>query len=93
MLADALAEHLPPDCRVSRPDGGFFIWVALPEGLRAGDLLPAAEAAGVSYVPAARSHLDGYDGGLRLAFTLYGIEQLTEAAARLGDTIGAALRA
>ena len=93
VLADALAEHLPPDCRVSRPGGGFFIWVALPEGLRAGELLPAAEAAGVSYVPAARSHLDGYDGGLRLAFTLYDIEQLTEAAARLGDTIGAALRA
>ena len=47
----------------------------------------------MSYVPAARSHLDGYDGGLRLAFTLYGIEPLAAAAARLGDAIGAALRA
>lgn len=93
VLAGALDERLPPGCTVSRPNGGFFIWVALPAGLRAGELLPAAEAAGVSYVPAARSHLDGYDGGLRLAFTLYGIEPLAEAAARLGDTIGAALRA
>jgi 2-aminoadipate transaminase len=92
VLADALAERLPPGCAVSRPAGGFFVWVALPAGLRAAELLPAAEAAGVSYVPAERSHLDGFDGGLRLAFTLYGIAPLAEAAARLGDTIGVALR-
>jgi DNA-binding transcriptional MocR family regulator len=47
----------------------------------------------VSFVPAARSHLDGHDGGLRLAFTLYPPEQLAEAARRLGETIGVALRA
>jgi 2-aminoadipate transaminase len=93
VLANALVERLPSGCVVSRPHGGFFVWVSLPEGLRAVDLLPAAEAAGVSYVPAARSHLDGYDGGLRLAFTLYGIEPLAAAAARLADVIGAALRA
>ena len=92
VLAAALTERLPTGCAFARPSGGFFIWVALPEGLRAGDLLAAAEAAGVSYVPAARSHLDGFDGGLRLAFTLYGIEQLAAAAARLGDTIATALR-
>ena len=69
------------------PAGGFFIWVSLPEGLRAGELLPVAEAAGVSFVPAARSHLDGYDGGLRLAFTLYESGLLAEAAARLGKAI------
>jgi DNA-binding transcriptional MocR family regulator len=91
-LAAALAALLPRGCVVSAPAGGFFIWVSLPAGLRASELLPAAEAAGVSFVPAARSHLDGYDGGLRLAFTLYESEQLTEAAARLGETIAAALR-
>jgi DNA-binding transcriptional MocR family regulator len=92
-LAAALAAHLPAGCGFSVPAGGFFIWVSLPAGLRASALLPAAEAAGVSFVPAARSHLDGYDGGLRLAFTLYPPEQLVEAARRLGETIEAALRA
>jgi DNA-binding transcriptional MocR family regulator len=91
-LAAALAARLPRGCGFSVPAGGFFIWVTLPDGLQAAELLPAAEAAGVSFVPAANSHLDGYDGGLRLAFTLYGIEQLVEAAARLGETIAAALR-
>jgi len=74
------------------PAGGFFIWVSLPEGLRASELLPAAAAAGVSFVPAVRSHLDGYDGGLRLAFTLYGSEPLAAAAARLSAAIQTALR-
>jgi 2-aminoadipate transaminase len=92
-LAAALASHLPAGCGFSVPAGGFFIWVSLPAGLRASALLPAAEAAGVSFVPAARSHLDGHDGGLRLAFTLYPPEQLAEAARRLGETIGVALRA
>jgi len=91
-LAAALAEQLPPGCSFTLPDGGFFIWVVLPEGLSASRLLPAAEAAGVSFVPAARSHLDGFDGGLRLAFTLYDEPTLSEAARRLGAAIETALR-
>jgi DNA-binding transcriptional MocR family regulator len=91
-LAAALAERLPPGCDFSVPAGGFFVWVSLPESLPASKLLPVAEAAGVSFVPAARSHLDGYDGGLRLAFTMYEAERLAEGAARLGEAIRAALR-
>ncbi len=90
-LLAALAAELPPGCRAAAPDGGFFVWVSLPDGVRASALLPAAEAAGVSYVPAARSHLDGFDGGLRLAFTLYRPDELTEAARRLGAALRAAL--
>jgi DNA-binding transcriptional MocR family regulator len=88
-LAAALAAHLPDGCSFTVPRGGFFIWVALPGDLRASDLLPVAEAVGVSFVPAARSHLDGFDGALRLAFTLYPAAELAEAAERLGRVIGA----
>ncbi len=91
VLLAALAAHLPAGCRTVPPGGGFFVWVVLPDGARASALLPAAEAAGVSYVPAGRSHLDGFDGGLRLAFTLYEPDELTEAARRLGAALGAAL--
>jgi DNA-binding transcriptional MocR family regulator len=89
-LLAGLAEHLPPECAVVPPGGGFFVWVRLPSGADAGALLPRAEAAGVSYLPGARFHLDG--GGantLRLAFSLYSPAELAEAARRLG----AALRA
>jgi len=90
-LVAALAAQLPEGCAFSVPGGGFFVWLELPAGLRAGELLPVAVAAGVSFVPGARSHLDHRDGALRLAFTLYNEEWLTEAAARLGRAISAAL--
>ena len=90
-LLSTLAAALPPGCRAETPDGGFFVWVRLPDGASASALLPAAEAAGVSFVPAARSHLDGFDGGLRLAFTLYGPDDLAEAARRLGAALHAAI--
>jgi DNA-binding transcriptional MocR family regulator len=90
-LLAALSAHLPAGCRTVAPAGGFFVWVRLPDGARASALLPAAEAAGVSYVPAARSHLDGFDGGLRLAFTLYGPDDLAAAAQRLGAALDAGL--
>jgi len=90
-LVSALAARLPEGCSFAAPRGGFFVWLELPAGLRASVLLPDAEAAGVSFVPGVRSHLDGRDGGLRLAFSLYDEERLTEAAARLGRAIAAAL--
>src|SRR5215213_2013362 len=53
-LLAGLAAHLPPACTWTKPAGGFFVWVRLPEGVDATALLPRAEAAGVSYIPGAR---------------------------------------
>ena len=88
-LAAALREELPAGCRFSVPAGGFFIWLTLPEGVRATELLPRAEAHGVAFAPGARFCSDGDDSSLRLAFSLYGEATLAEGARRLG----AALRA
>jgi DNA-binding transcriptional MocR family regulator len=87
-LLAALTAHLPPGCGVLVPAGGYFVWVTLPEGIDAGALLPGAEAAGVSFLPGTRFHLDG--GGartLRLAFSLYGEDELVEGAGRLGAVL------
>ncbi len=87
-LVAALAEHLPPGCTVSAPGGGFFVWVELPEHLESAALLPAAEAAGVAYVPGQRFHLDKRGRhALRLAFSLYAPDQLAEGARRLGAVL------
>lgn len=84
-LLAALTRHLPADCRWQTPGGGFFAWVQLPKGYDSAALLPAAEAAGVSYVPGARFFAAG-DGAryLRLAFSLLGAEEMEEGARRLG---------
>jgi len=92
-LLAALARHLPADCTWNPALGGFFVWVRLPAPLDAAALLPAAEAAGVSYLPGARFFPDG--GGasfLRLSFSLLPPDQLDEGARRLGRVVRAALR-
>ena len=70
------------------PGGGFFVWVRLPAGLDSADLLPRAEAAGVSYVPGARFYADGRRSEhVRLAFTLLTEEELEDGARRLASVL------
>jgi DNA-binding transcriptional MocR family regulator len=90
-LAGGLRDCLPPGCHYIVPGGGFFQWVELPEGIDAGELLPHAEQAGVSYLPGSRFYLDAPRcNTLRLAFSLYQPHQLVEAARRLGEAIAMA---
>ncbi len=90
-LLAALAEYAPPDVSWTRPDGGFFTWVTLPEGMDAGALLAPAAAAGVSYIPGASYFARG-DGRrqMRLAFSFLPPDELVEGIRRLGRTIDAA---
>ena len=88
ILVEALRRSLPPGCQVESPDGGFFVWVRLPEGIDSTLLLPLAEEAGVSYIPGTRFHSDG--GGqqhLRLTLSLLSPEEMAEGARRLGEII------
>ncbi len=90
-LLAALEAHMPPGATWTRPGGGFFIWVTLPPGLQAGPLLAAAETAGMSYLPGSLFHLDGGGGTtLRLAFSLFGPDDLAEGARRLAGVVAAA---
>lgn len=50
-MLGSLARHLPPGSRWTRPEGGLFLWVRLPDGLRADDLFDAAVAEKVAFVP------------------------------------------
>ncbi len=87
-LLDALAHHLPAGCRWITPGGGFFLWLQLPAGCDSAALLPAAERAGVSYVPGGRFFSGrGGERYLRLAFSLLSVAALAEGARRLGDVL------
>jgi 2-aminoadipate transaminase len=50
MLA-ALEEHFPKTVRWTRPQGGLFLWVSLPEGMVSSQLLRAALQRNVAFVP------------------------------------------
>jgi len=72
------------------PDGGFFLWLALPEGFDAAALLPEAARSGVTYVPGPAFFHDG--GGanrLRLSYSSAPPERIGEGIRRLAETIRA----
>ncbi|MEI7645918.1 MAG: PLP-dependent aminotransferase family protein [Chloroflexales bacterium] len=87
-LLFALSRHLPSGCTWNPTLGGFFVWVRLPAGMDSAAILPAAESAGVSYMPGERFFAEG--GGqnyLRLSFSLLPPDELTEGVSRLGSVL------
>ena len=50
-VSDAVAQHFPPGTRISRPRGGFLLWVEMPPGKSALELHDRALARGISVAP------------------------------------------
>ncbi len=87
----ALGEHLSRLCSWTDPDGGFFIWVKLPDGVSDLALQPLAWDEGVSYFPGSAFYLDDdCHGYIRLAFSAVKQNEIGEAVARLGRAIARA---
>jgi DNA-binding transcriptional MocR family regulator len=90
ILLNALKRQLPEKCYFVKPGGGFFVWLNLPRETDCLDLLPTAEAGGVSFVPGVRFHTDGHgQNRCRLNFTMVSIEELEEGARRLAAVLRA----
>ncbi|PPK65664.1 PLP-dependent aminotransferase family protein [Actinokineospora auranticolor] len=69
-MLSALTAHMPPGTRWRVPEGGFFLWLGLPAGVRAKALLPRAVEAGVAYVPGTGFFADGSgDDHLRVSYS------------------------
>lgn len=85
----ALQREMPPGVTWTRPEGGVFLWVRLPEGMDTEQLLPAAvEEAGVAYVVGSGFHADG--GGknaMRLNFSFPSEEHIKEGIRRLATLV------
>lgn len=50
-MSELLAEHFPADTRITRPQGGFLVWVELPEHVDSVDLHHQAVKNGISICP------------------------------------------
>jgi DNA-binding transcriptional MocR family regulator len=86
LLADALRREIP-GCRFVEPDGGYFLWVELPEDIDVAELAPAAAARGVAVVKGSDFLLEGGSHSLRLAFSAVLTDQVDEGVARLAAAI------
>lgn len=90
-VARVLATDLAGQADFHKPDGGYFFWLTLGDGVDADDLLPIAQKAGVSYRPGtAFSSVRSFRDSLRISFSLYDVGDLAEALYRLGQAIRSA---
>jgi 2-aminoadipate transaminase len=88
----ACAQHLPAGAKFTRPEGGMNLWVRLPEPLDAAALLPAAQRAGVAYLPASMFEVSQRQpGGLRLSFAGLAVERIERGLMLLGRVFQAGL--
>jgi 2-aminoadipate transaminase len=85
-LAEALERELP-EARFVAPDGGYFMWVELPEGTDVDALFLAAAERGVAFVKGSDFVLDGADNALRLAYSGVTPEQIEEGVSRLAEAV------
>jgi DNA-binding transcriptional MocR family regulator len=85
-MLEALARHMPEGVHWTRPEGGMFIWLTLPRGTDAADLLARAiEEQNLAFVPGRAFHADGTgENTLRLAFSCADGAMIEDGMNRLG---------
>jgi 2-aminoadipate transaminase len=85
LMIDMMAEHFPEDVKYTKPEGGMFLWVTLPERVSSLDLFELAVKENVAFVPGNPFYTD--DGSrnntLRLNFSNSDEEQIEEGIKRL----------
>lgn len=87
MLA-ALEREMPEGVSWTSPNGGFFIWVTLPEGVDSLEMQPVAQQSLVDYIPGTSFYSDGSGrNALRLSFSAVSEEQIDKGIARLANVI------
>ena len=85
-LLEALELHFAgTGARWNRPEGGYFLWLGLPDGVDSVRLLEAASSVGVSFVPGPDffPRAEGGRSAARLAFSFASPASIAEAVARL----------
>jgi DNA-binding transcriptional MocR family regulator len=89
-MMSAMPTTVPAGSTWTDPDGGMFTWVRLPGDVDATELLPAALAADVAFVPGAPFYAADPDPAtLRLSFTTHTPEEIAEGMRRLAHCLRA----
>ncbi len=87
-LLRALEEQMPPGTTWTQPEGGFYVWLTLPDGLDAKVMLPRAVTARVAYVPGTAFFADGSGSRhLRLSYCYPPPGRIVEGVHRLAGVL------
>jgi 2-aminoadipate transaminase len=87
-MLEALDQHFPASAVWTKPSGGFYVWVTLPEGIDTKAMLPRAITARVAYVPGTAFYADGFGTwSMRLSYCYPTPERIQEGVRRLASVI------
>ncbi len=87
-MLDALEEHMPEGVCWTRPQGGLFLWVTLPQQIDTTEMLKQAIEEKVAYVPGESFYPDGSGKNtMRLNFSYSCPEKINEGIFRLGKAV------
>jgi 2-aminoadipate transaminase len=85
-LAEALRREIP-EAQFVEPEGGYFMWVTLPEGTDVARLFELAGELGVAFVKGTDFLIGGGENTLRLAYSGVTPEQIDEGVGRLAAAL------
>jgi len=87
-MLESLEALMPDGCTWTRPGGGFFVWLTLPEGLDSKAMAPRAIAERVAYVPGTGFYADGQGRRhMRLSYCYPEPDRIREGVRRLAGVI------
>ena len=87
-MLEALDEHLGDIARWSRPDGGIFIWMELPDSVDTTEIFTEAVERRVAYIPGAVfSTTGGHHNTMRLSYANLTPEKIGEGVKRLAEVV------
>jgi DNA-binding transcriptional MocR family regulator len=92
-LDEALRKHMPEDTRWTRPEGGMCLWLELPPGFDASELLIHVKERGVLFAPGRYFYVQApLPNTLRLGFAGLNEKQIARGVATLADLLRVEMR-
>ena len=92
MMVSMIEKHFPQEIKCTKPEGGMFLWVTLPENLSSLHLFKLTAENNVAFVPGKAFYVDGGgDDTLRLNFSNADEERIEEGIRRLAKIIKGAI--
>jgi len=90
-MLDSLQAYMPQGVCWTKPQGGIFVWMELPESFNADELFHRAAERKVSFIPGSKFYPAGQEkfNTLRLNFTYSSLEQISTGLQRLGELLKA----
>ncbi len=89
-MLGALKAMMPAGCEWTRPAGGFYVWLRLPDGLDSKAMLPRAVSSRVAYVPGTGFYAGGQGAQhMRLSYCLPEPDRIREGVRRLAGVVEA----